>query len=452
VYTLGRASLKPARKQWNHLNSDYEITLENGRGPSRRWVRLCPSVSVRPLGTSIHPRRRPSIRPIQTVHPVLAIRTVHPVGPVHPVHTIPSVVYHPLLPPPRSELELVAGDTSDIPKMSYRFTKIASLEAVEPGKVVDLIAIVEAVEPWTEINLRSGGTTQKRNVQLRDDSGAQIELAVWGALATGDVGTELEAAAASKPVVALKAVKVGDFGGRTLSTIGSTVIDLQPDLPEATPLRAWYDGGGGAAQATKLSGGGGGGGEASAAQAHQRRATVSMIEDEGLAADGQTVWTTCLATVSFLRGENLSYPACTGTGPNGKQCNKKLSDSGFCERCGVTCDRPEHRYIASVQVSDFSGARWATAFQEQGATLLGVSADDLAARREAGQDGAVLKQALWQHRRLRLKVAQDTYQDETKIKLSFQDIHPVSYAYEARVCVCVCVCVCARARARARAC
>lgn len=41
------------------------------------------------------------------------------------------------------------------------------------------------------------------------------------------------------PVLALKNAKVGDFNGRTLSTVSSSILTLDPDIPEAGALRHW---------------------------------------------------------------------------------------------------------------------------------------------------------------------------------------------------------------------
>lgn len=39
----------------------------------------------------------------------------------------------------------------------------------------------------------------------------------------------------------MKGVKVSDYGGRTLGISDSTVIEINPDMPEAHRLRGWYD-------------------------------------------------------------------------------------------------------------------------------------------------------------------------------------------------------------------
>ena len=41
------------------------------------------------------------------------------------------------------------------------------------------------------------------------------------------------------PLLAVKNAKVSDFGGRTLSTVSSSVVTVDPDLPEAGQLRHW---------------------------------------------------------------------------------------------------------------------------------------------------------------------------------------------------------------------
>lgn len=41
------------------------------------------------------------------------------------------------------------------------------------------------------------------------------------------------------PVLAVKTARVGDFNGKTLSTLGGSLLNLDPDIPEAGTLRNW---------------------------------------------------------------------------------------------------------------------------------------------------------------------------------------------------------------------
>jgi hypothetical protein len=41
------------------------------------------------------------------------------------------------------------------------------------------------------------------------------------------------------PTLACKSVRVSDFGGKSLGTLGSTNFEINPDIPEAGNLRSW---------------------------------------------------------------------------------------------------------------------------------------------------------------------------------------------------------------------
>ncbi len=45
----------------------------------------------------------------------------------------------------------------------------------------------------------------------------------------------------SHPVLAVKNARVSDFGGRSLSTTRSSMVELNPDKQEAHSMRGWYD-------------------------------------------------------------------------------------------------------------------------------------------------------------------------------------------------------------------
>ena len=41
------------------------------------------------------------------------------------------------------------------------------------------------------------------------------------------------------PTLACKALRISDFGGKSLGSVGSSSFEMNPDLPEAGALRAW---------------------------------------------------------------------------------------------------------------------------------------------------------------------------------------------------------------------
>ena len=42
------------------------------------------------------------------------------------------------------------------------------------------------------------------------------------------------------PVLACKTLKVSDFNGRSVGTLGSSNLAINPDIPEAVQLAGWY--------------------------------------------------------------------------------------------------------------------------------------------------------------------------------------------------------------------
>lgn len=94
----------------------------------------------------------------------------------------------------------------------------------------------------------------KRDLQLVDRSNRVVSCTLWGAEAEGFE-------AGNFPVVAIKGARVSDFNGRSLSTIMSSMLSLDPDIPEAHKLRGWFDNVGKNEEAASIStqrGGGGG--------------------------------------------------------------------------------------------------------------------------------------------------------------------------------------------------
>ena len=76
-------------------------------------------------------------------------------------------------------------------------------------------------------------TVSKRDLTVVDRSGFSCRVTLWGKQAENYNTEEVE------PVIAFKGVKVGDFGGRTLSMFSSSTMSINPDIQEAHALRGW---------------------------------------------------------------------------------------------------------------------------------------------------------------------------------------------------------------------
>ncbi|KAJ1676810.1 Replication factor A protein 1, partial [Spiromyces aspiralis] len=105
-------------------------------------------------------------------------------------------------------------DTEAVPTARYSFISLDKLGQLEKNTIVDVLVVAQDVRELTSIVSRTtNNEIQKRDVQVVDESMYQVRLTLWG-----DDARSFEAY--DRPVVAFKGVKVGDFGGRTLSLPG----------------------------------------------------------------------------------------------------------------------------------------------------------------------------------------------------------------------------------------
>ena len=113
-------------------------------------------------------------------------------------------------------------------------------------------------------------------------------------------------------VVVIKGAKVSEWGGRTLSTMGSSSIVLNPDLPVAGRMRTWFDNGGGAS-VTALS-------ESSQRGAKSfgqpvpvdQRYVLESISDLNLGnrADGKPDYIEVKCVIQMVNSDKMWYAAC----------------------------------------------------------------------------------------------------------------------------------------------
>lgn len=66
------------------------------------------------------------------------------------------------------------------------------------------------------------------------------QVTLWDKFVS-DPGDQLENMVkdAQHPVLAIKSARVGDFNGRSLSTLSSSTVVVNPDRPETNQLHTW---------------------------------------------------------------------------------------------------------------------------------------------------------------------------------------------------------------------
>ncbi|KAG2362493.1 replication factor-A protein 1 [Suillus spraguei] len=297
-------------------------------------------------------------------------------------------------------------ETTSVPMMKYNFVELASLEKLERDNTCDVIGVVKEVGPLGEITSKATNRTiPKRDLTIVDMSQYSVRLTLWGKQAEQFTADDL-------PVVAFKGVKVGDFGGRTLSMVSSSIMSISPDIEEAHLLRGWYDGIGTEKNFQSHTSGSSG-----ASFGGFNRSEMRHLSD---------------VKESQLGIESISYPACPTQG-----CNKKVVDLGSgwrCEKCDKTFERPEYRYIMSMAVADWSGQAWLQGFNEAGLAVFGKTADEVheIKERNEAEYNALLAQASGVTFNFSCRAKQDTYNDQTRVRYGISRITSLDYREEAK--------------------
>lgn len=243
----------------------------------------------------------------------------------------------------QTTIEPCYEEDSSIPQQHYDFKPISEVEALENNAMIDIVGVVMSINPTTTIMRKNGLETQKRSLQMKDMSNRSVELTMWGSFCSKE-GQELQdlCDSGANPVLAVKAGRVSDFSGKSVGTISSTQLAINPDHPEARRVRDWFEREGKNTATVSLSREGGGGGRL------EQRKTVAAIKDEGLGRGDKPDWITVRATVFYIKPENFCYPACP-LEVNGKQCMKKVTNNGDgtwrCDRCDRSVPECDYRSV-----------------------------------------------------------------------------------------------------------
>lgn len=326
-------------------------------------------------------------------------------------------------------------DDSRIPKQQFHFKPISDIEGLESNSVVDVIGVVSSISPSSSIMRKNGTETQKRTLHLKDMSGRSVEFTLWGNFCNVE-GQTLQnmCDTGTFPVLAVKAGRVYEFNGKGVGTLSNSQLFIEPDYPEAQSLREWFDREGKNTPSVSISR------EVTSMVRTDVRKTLSQIKDEKLGTSEKPDWITVCATLSFMKSDNFCYTACPIM-IGDRQCNKKVTNNGDgkwrCDRCDQSVDECDYRYILQFQIQDHTSITWATAFQECGEEILGISAKNLFYLKYEDQDdekvSEIIQGAIFKRYVFKLKVKEETFSDEQRVKSTVVKAEKADFAAESRV-------------------
>ncbi|KAJ8483106.1 hypothetical protein ONZ51_g4913 [Trametes cubensis] len=314
-------------------------------------------------------------------------------------------------------------DASDVPTVKFNFVTIAGLQEIPKDAVCDVIGVVKEVGELSSITSKATNKEiPKRELTVVDDTEFSVRVTLWGKQAEQFNVTD-------QPVIAFKGAKVGDFQGRSLSIMSSSSLIINPDIPEAHRLRGWYDaiGAGQTYQSHTSSMPSGGGVNFDRAEIR----SLSEVKGSDLGMSDKVDTFSSRATIMHVKADNLTYPACPAQG-----CNKKvlqMGDSWRCEKCDKSYPKPEHRYMISMAVADYSGQAWFQGFNEVGRVVFGISADDLVEIRDRDdtQYNRLLEKTIGTTYNFACRARQDNYNDQVRVRYGISRILPLNYREEA---------------------
>ncbi|XP_032668009.1 replication protein A 70 kDa DNA-binding subunit-like [Odontomachus brunneus] len=320
-----------------------------------------------------------------------------------------------------TEVVLCHENTEDIPTLQFNFSPISQLETMNKDEIIDVLGVVTTFGDLQHIvSQKTGKEHIKRDIHIVDNSGTTVSVTLWGKQAEDFDGS-------NNPIMAIKSARVGEFnGGKNLSVGITSIIEKDPDFPEAHKLRGWYTAGGHLENVKSLSrtGGGGGGGDINAPLYTFQEATDAKLGEKIDAADVFSV----MATINMIRVENSIYKACPL-----ESCKKKLVDQSTgvfkCEKCNKDYPNFVYRLLAMMNIADATGSRWITAFNEDAEKILGMSAQELGELKENDNDAYMQKfgDASFKRFTFGVRVKSEVFQDEMRLRHTCISVSPLNY-------------------------
>ncbi|KAL4281325.1 hypothetical protein GQ457_03G017910 [Hibiscus cannabinus] len=334
-----------------------------------------------------------------------------------------------------SVVEEASDEETFIPEAKFNFVPIDQLGPYINGReLVDIIGVVQSVTAVSNIKRKiDNENIPKRDMIVADETKKTVVVSLWNELAN-NVGQELFDLADKFPVVAIKSLKVSDFQGVSLSTLGKSKVMINPDIPEAKKLRCWYDSEGIGSSMANIGMGLSPSSRTGARSMYTDRVSLSHITGNPSLGDEKPAFFSIKAFVSLIRPEQaMWYCAC-------KTCNKKVTEapgSGYwCEGCQRNDEECNLRYIMVSKISDTRGEAWVSAFNEEAEKIIGCSAEELSKlKSEQGDiDGyqQKLKEATWVPHLFRVSVTQNEYNNEKRQRITVRAVAPINFAKETK--------------------
>jgi replication factor A1 len=282
-------------------------------------------------------------------------------------------------------LELV--DDGLIP--AYSIKNVVNLENVAKDKDInasrDYLVIIHSAKPAIPYTTKKGSESHRRDLVVIDKAGWLVEVTFWGDVALKWQDDQFQP---GKPVL-LQGLRINEWNGaRSLqSGFGSScTFNLQDQ--KSLALAQWYKTADqNSFKSLKESTRTDSGADPNAPKRVWTRDRFSDVDEDEFKSNqdphNAVIWLHIDGYVSRINAYTIErfpwYDACKGL-RDGKPCAKKVVLSGdhyHCDGCGSTLSDCQPRYILSAFISDESGSKMVSFFNDQAEAVVGYPASEL---------------------------------------------------------------------------
>jgi len=307
-------------------------------------------------------------------------------------------------------------DDCQMPALKFNFVPLNQVKDVDVDGIVDVIGVCQTAG---ELTMLMSKTTRKelkkRDVTIVDQSLSSVTITLWDTQAEDFDGS-------LQPVIAIKGSRIREFmGSKSLSLLGSTVMQINPDIEEAHRLRGWYDSLPSNAEFTSIS-------ARSDVGGNNQFLTIKGAQLAQLGSGDKADYYSMYSHLIFVKSESALYKACPKP-----DCQKKVIDRNDgtyrCEKCNDETENFKYRLMLSAQLSDSTGNQWVTMFQETAESLLGTTSAELGRLMEESKEeySDVFQRQMFKLFDIRARAKMETYNNETRLKVSIFGIKPIDY-------------------------
>jgi len=307
-------------------------------------------------------------------------------------------------------------DDTQMPALKFNFSQLSKVKDADVDAIVDVIGVCQMTSDV--VNLVSKTTRKelkKRDVTIVDQSLTSINITLWDTQAVDFDGS-------LQPVIAIKGGRIREFmGSKSLSLLGSAVMQLNPDIEEAHRLRGWYDSLPSNIEFISIS-------ARSEIGSNSQFLTIKGAQLAQLGSGDKADYFSMYSHLIFVRSETALYKACPKP-----DCQKKVVDRNDgtyrCEKCNDETDNFKYRLMLSAQLCDATGNQWVTFFQDTAETLLGITSTELGRLMEEAKEeySDVFQKQMFKLFEIRVRAKMETYNNETRLKVTVVNIKPVDY-------------------------